>query len=70
MPCPGRPPPPKGRARCSTTEEDEEDKEAQASELRAKYEGHADYLHDLSRNAGYAEAIKAAARGSKYVLRC
>ena len=54
--------PPKDR---STEEKNDED--AQASDLRAQYEGHADYLHDVSRNAEYFEAIKAAACGSKYV---
>ena len=35
------------------------------AELRDAFDGHADYLHDESRNAAYRRAIDAAAKNSK-----
>ena len=34
-------------------------------ELRVSFDGHADFLHDESRNAAYRRAIDIAAKGSK-----
>ena len=36
-----------------------------SSDLRDAFDGHADYLHDDSRNAAYRRAIDIAAKGSK-----